>query len=102
ITAGERGATGSGAQSTACAASINILNGLITADELVANVMSSVIQDGAFSNADGSTFTSLVVAGVPITSGDASVAPNTSTTLPGVGPLLRTEPLPSADRRLGR
>src|SRR5207245_6265998 len=64
ITSGEIGTAESGAQSTASAASINILNGLITADEVVANVMSSVGQDGAFSNADGSTFTNLAVAGV--------------------------------------
>src|SRR5213076_2221176 len=48
ITSGQLGTTESGAQSTASAASVNILNGLITADEVVANVMSSVIQDGAF------------------------------------------------------
>src|SRR2546429_6740404 len=97
ITSGEIGAAESGAQSTASAASVNILNGLITADEVVANVMSSVIQDGAFSNADGSTFTNLVVAGVPITSGDAAVAPNTSTTLPGVGYVVLNEQIPSGD-----
>src|SRR5436305_8122467 len=95
ITSGQLGTTESGAQSTASAASVNILNGLITADEVVANVMSSVIQDGAFSNADGSTFTNLVVAGVPITSGDAAVAPNTSTTLPGVGYVVLYEQIPS-------
>src|SRR5438046_6793302 len=97
ITSGELGTTESGAQSTASAASVNILNGLITADEVVANVMSSVIQDGAFSNADGSTLTNLVVAGVPITSGDAAVAPNTSTTLPGVGYVVLNEQIPSGD-----
>src|SRR5207302_8742101 len=74
ITSGELGTTESGAQSTASAASVNILNGLITADDVVANVMSSVIQDGAFSNADLSTFTNLVVAGIPITSGDVAVS----------------------------
>src|SRR5438874_12274187 len=96
-TSGESGTAETGAQSTASAASVNILNGLITADEVVANVMSSVIQDGAFSNADGSTFTNLVVAGVPITSGDAAVAPNTSTTLPGVGYVVLNEQIPSGD-----
>src|SRR6266699_7247049 len=77
ITSGQIGPAEAGAQSTASAASINILSGLITADEVVANVMSSAGQSGAFSNADGSTLTNLVVAGVPVTSGDAGVAPNT-------------------------
>src|SRR5438094_3377426 len=64
ITSGEIGTAESGAQSTASAASINILNGLITADEVVANVMSSASQGGAFSSADGSTFTNLAITGV--------------------------------------
>lgn len=97
ITSGELGTAESGAQSTASAASVNILNGVITADEVVANVMSSVIQDGAFSNADGSTFTNLVVAGVPVTSDDAAVAPNTSITLPGVGYVVLNEQILSGD-----
>src|SRR2546430_15391787 len=84
-TSGEIGTAESGAHSTASAASINILNGLITADEAIANVMSSVTPSGAVSNADGSTFTNLVVAGVPVTSGDGPVAPNTNISLPGVG-----------------
>jgi len=64
ITSGEIGSAEAGAQSTASAASVNILNGLITADEVLANVMSSAGQSGAFSNADGSTFTNLAIAGV--------------------------------------
>ncbi len=74
ITSGEIGAAEAGAQSTSSAASVNILNGLITADEVVANVMSSAGQSGAFSNADGSTFTNLMVAGQSL-SGDQAVAP---------------------------
>src|SRR2546428_13991126 len=61
ITSGEIGTAETGAQSTASAASVNILNGLITADEVVANVMSSASQGGAFSSADGSTFTNLAI-----------------------------------------
>src|SRR5436309_15963419 len=76
ITSGEIGTAETGAQSTASAASVNILNGLITPDAAIANVMSSVTPSGAVSNADGSTFTNLVVAGVPVTSGDGPVAPN--------------------------
>jgi len=97
ITSGQIGPAEAGAQSTASAASINILSGLITADEVVANVMSSAGQSGAFSNADGSTLTNLVVAGVPVTSGDAGVAPNTQLPLPGVGYVVLNEQIPSGD-----
>src|SRR6266516_4139655 len=97
ITSGQIGPAEAGAQSTASAASINILSGLITADELVANVMSSAGQSGAFSNADCSTLTNLVVAGVPVTSGDAGVAPNTQLPLPGVGYVVLNEQIPSGD-----
>src|SRR6266581_937484 len=97
ITSGQIGPAEAGAQSTASAASINILSGLITADEVVANVMSSAGQGGAFSNADGSTLTNLVVAGVPVTSGDAPVAPNTNISLPGVGYVVLNEQIPSGD-----
>jgi hypothetical protein len=99
ITSGEIGTSPSeaGAQSTASAASVNILNGLITADEVVANVISSVTASGAFSSADGSTLTNLVVASVPVTSGDAPVAPNTNITLPGVGYVVLNEQIPAGD-----
>ncbi|SRR6266496_491104 len=96
ITSGEIGTAEAGAQSTSSAASVNILNGLITADEVVANVMSSVIQDGAFSNADGSTFTNLTVAGQSL-SGDQAVAPNTNVSLPGVGYVVLNEQIPTGD-----
>jgi len=97
ITSGEIGTAEAGAQSTASAASVNILNGLITADELVANVASSAGQDGAFSSADGSTFTNLVIAGVGSLSGDQTVAPNTNIPLPGVGYVVLNEQIPSGD-----
>jgi hypothetical protein len=97
ITSGEIGAAEAGAQSTASAASVNILNGLITADEVVANVMSSVGQSGAFSSADGSTFTNLAIAGVGSLSGDQPVAPNTNVSLPGVGYVVLNEQIPTGD-----
>lgn len=97
ITSGELGTTESGAQSTASAASVNILNGLITADEVVANVMSSRTASGAVSNADGSTFTNLAIAGVGSLSGDQPVAPNTNISLPGVGYVVLNEQIPSGD-----
>jgi hypothetical protein len=97
ITSGEIGTAEAGAQSTASAASVNILNGLITADEVVANVMSSAGQSAAFSNADGSTFTNLAIAGVGSLAGDQPVAPNTNISLPGVGYVVLNEQIPSGD-----
>ena len=96
ITSGEIGTAEAGAQSTSSAASVNILNGLITADEVVANVMSSAGQSGAVSNADGSTFTNLTVAGQSL-SGDQAVAPNTNVSLPGVGYVVLNEQIPTGD-----
>ena len=96
ITSGEIGAAEAGAQSTSSAASVNILNGLITADEVVANVMSSAGQSGAVSDAAGSTFTNLTVAGRSL-SGDRAVAPNTNVSLPGVGYVVLNEQIPTGD-----
>jgi hypothetical protein len=99
ITSGElgAGAGNAGAQSTASAANVNILNGLITADEVIVNVSSSVTPSGAVSNADGSTFTNLTVAGVSVTTGDGTVAPNTSIALQGGGFVVLNEQIPSGD-----
>ena len=97
ITSGVLGTQEAGVQSTASAADINILNGLITADEVIANVMSSRTAAGAVSTADGSTFQNLVVAGVPVATGDAQLAPNTNITLPGVGYVVLNEQLPTGD-----
>src|SRR5256712_1162802 len=97
ITLGENGAAEAGAKSTSSAASVNILNGLITADEVVANVMSSASEGGAFSSADGSTFTNLAITGVGSLSGDSPIAPNTKISLPGVGYVVLNEQIPSGD-----
>src|SRR2546429_464919 len=96
IPSGQIGAAEAGAQSTSSAASVNILNGLITADEVVANVMSSAGQSGAVSDAAGSTFTNLTVAGRSL-SGDQAVAPNTNVSLPGVGYVVLNEQIPTGD-----
>jgi hypothetical protein len=97
MTTGELGTGETGAQSSATAADVNILNGLITADEVIANVMSSSTANGAVSIAAGSTFSNLVVAGVPITTGDAPVAANTNITLPGVGYVVLNEQIATGD-----
>ncbi|HEY6807391.1 MAG TPA: choice-of-anchor P family protein [Gemmatimonadales bacterium] len=97
ITSGELGAAESGAQSTSSAENVNVLDGLITADALVANVRSRVAGGAAVSDADGSTFSNLVVAGVPVTSGDGAVEPNTRIDLSGVGYVVLNEQLRSGD-----
>jgi hypothetical protein len=51
----------------------------------------------ATSNALGSTFGDLVVNGVPVTSGDGAIAPNTRMALPGVGYVVLNEQLPTGD-----
>ncbi len=96
VTSGEIGTAEAGAQSTSSAASVNILNGLITADEVVANVTSTAGQTGAFSDASGSTFTNLTVAG-QLLSGDQLVAPNTNVSLPGIGYVVLNEQVPTGD-----
>src|SRR3989442_12812636 len=82
-TSGALGTAEAGAQSTATAAAINILNGLITADGLVANAVSSRTASGAASNANGSTFDNLVVAGVPVAAGGAAGDSQNNLTPPG-------------------
>src|SRR2546426_4469905 len=96
-TSGALGTAEAGAQSTATAAAINILNGLITADGLVANAVSSRTASGAASNANGSTFDNLVVAGVPVTSGDAAGGPHTHHTPARGRPRLLDEAIPPGD-----
>ena len=86
-----------GAQSVASLGNVDILSGLITATGVVANVVSTRTASGLVSNANGSTLTNLVVAGVPVTSGDAPVAPNTNISLPGVGYVVLNEQIPTGD-----
>ena len=81
-------ATGDGsdpadAGSSATLESVSILNGLITADAVVA--MSSSTAEG--SNTDGSSVANLVVNGTSLT----DVAPNTRLSLPGVGYVVLNE-----------
>jgi hypothetical protein len=97
ITSGAIGTAAAGAQSTATVANVNILGGLITATEVIATVASSRTAGGARSNATGTTFANLTVAGTPVTAGDAPVAPNTQMNLPGVGYVVLNEQIPTGD-----
>ncbi len=85
------------AQSVATVFNVNLLNGLITATNLTATVSSTSNGARATSNALGSTFGNLVVNGVPMTSGDGAIAPNTRVNLPGVGYVVLNEQRPTGD-----
>lgn len=73
---------------------VNLLEGLVTAEAVVA--MSSSVLSGSIveSSPEGSSFTNLVVNGVAI---DPGVAPNTRIDIPGVGTVVLNEQLPSGD-----
>jgi len=85
------------AQSVATVFNVNLLNGLVTASSLTAAVSSTSNGAQATSNGLGSTLADLVVNGVQVTFGDATVAPNTRITLPGVGYVVLNEQLPTGD-----
>jgi hypothetical protein len=67
---------------------ITLLGGVITADEVKAVSTTTHDNSGFHTNADGSTFVNLVVAGVPIT---VLPAPNTNISLPGFGHVVLNE-----------
>ncbi len=89
-------ATGSdgSAEGDATLENVSLLNGLITADGVMALASSAFTGAGASSNAEGSLLDNLVVNGVAI-SGD--VAPNTNIALTGVGYVVLNEQIPSGD-----
>ncbi|MGH7699666.1 MAG: choice-of-anchor P family protein [Gemmatimonadales bacterium] len=96
-TTGAIGTAVTTAQSTATVADINILSGLITAQEVIAVAASGRDGTSAWSNSYGSTFEDLVVNGVAVTTGDAAVAPNTRIDVPGVGYVVLNEQVRTGD-----
>ncbi len=94
---GAIGTAESSAQSVATVANVIILNGLITAGEVIATVTSTRGASGVTSSTNGSTLENLVVAGTPVTSGDQPVAPNTRLELPAVGYVVLNEQVPLGD-----
>jgi len=82
------GTDGSDAVSSATLGTVNVLNGLITADGVVA-MATSTIGDV---NAEGSSLANLVVNGVQVD----DPAPNTQMSLPGVGYVVLNEQLPTS------
>lgn len=92
------GATGSGrgaAQSVATLADVSVLNGLIQASRVYAIVSTTGNGASRASNAFGSSFEGLVVAGQTVAA-DGAVAPNTRMNLPGVGYVVLNEQIQSA------
>lgn len=81
-------------QSSSTLESITILDGLITADLVIAIASSAIHGTTVNSNADGATFANLIVNGAPIA---PDVAPNTKIPLPGVGYVLLNEQTRSGD-----
>src|SRR2546426_9218017 len=94
MTSGAIDMQASTAQSTAHLEKVNVLNGLITAETVIA-ATSSWVSGPAGWNAEGSSFTNLTVNGVPLGSGDYLPAPNTRVTLPGVGYAVLNEQIPN-------
>ncbi len=94
MTSGAMDTQASTAQSTAHLENVNVLNGLIMAETVIA-ATSSWVSGVAGRNAEGSSFTNLVVNGVPFGSGDYLPGPNTRVELPGVGYAVLNEQIES-------
>jgi hypothetical protein len=84
---------GSNAVSSATLGVVSLLNGLITADGVVAVASSTVGDNAVGSNAEGSSLGNLVVGGVEV----ADPAANTRRNLPGVGYVILNEQRSSGD-----
>jgi hypothetical protein len=82
------GTDGSDAVSSVTLGAVNVLNGLITADGVVAMATSTV----GDANAAGSSLANLVVNGVQVD----NPAPNTRMDLPGVGFVVLNEQIPTS------
>ena len=83
------------ATTSAEAADVTILNGLITAKQVLALATSYANGTRAASESNGSTLLNLVIAGVPY--GDGAPAPNTRVALPGVGYVVLNEQFSNGD-----
>jgi hypothetical protein len=98
MTAGSAGPTDAFATSVATTEEVNLLNGLITADVVLA--MSTSYGDGssATSDATGSAIVGLTI-NLPGLTFDPVIAPppNTTIPLPGIGSIILNEQLPGGD-----
>jgi len=83
------------ATTTAEAAKVSVLDGLISADAVLAVATSYANGVAAASEADGSALVGLVVN--DLSYGDVPPAPNTRVNLPGVGYVVLNEQIPTGD-----
>lgn len=95
ITTGMVGDEGASSQTSAEAADVSILDGLVTAQQVVAVASSYATTLAAASDATGSTLLGLVVSGVSM--GDVTPAPNMRVNLPGVGYVVLNEQAVTGD-----
>ena len=95
ITAGQLDQTLVSTTTTAQAANVNVLNGLITAEAVLAVATSYANGVTATSESNGSALVGLVINGV--TYADGAPAPNTRVGLPGVGYVVLNEQIPVGD-----
>lgn len=94
-TSGAIGADSASAQSGASVEGLAVLDGLITAELVVAVCASNADGVSAVSGADGSTLLGLSIDGVWL--GDVTPAPNTEIPVPGVGTIILNEQLAAGD-----
>lgn len=88
VTSGMLDTRSTTAQTTSELGNVSVLNGLISADQVLAVASSYVNGTAAASDAVGSALTGLVVAGQSFS---ATPAPNTRVSLPGVGYVILNE-----------
>jgi hypothetical protein len=94
-TTGSISGTNASAQSSATVEKLNILNGLVTADSVVAVASSTGNGMSATSSGAGSTLIGLTVGGVVF--GNVTPLPNTIIPLPGVGTVILNEQTTGGD-----
>lgn len=94
MTAGAGDTHDASAQSGSTLESVNLLNGVVRADLVMAIASSAIHGTVVNSNADGSTFSGLIVNGVSIA---PDVAPNTSINVPLVGTVVLNEQIRLGD-----
>src|SRR5213593_2996186 len=95
--AGDLGPSGTplvSAVSSSTLESVNLLNGLITADAVLAFASRAIKNGVATSNTEGSQLANLVVNGMSV---PTDVAPNTQVALPGVGFVTLNEQIATGD-----
>ncbi len=86
-------------QATADVTNVNLLAGLISAQEIKSVSTTTLDSNGFHLSATGSNFTNLLVAGIPF---NGLPAPNTQIGLPGIGNIVLNEEVPFTNSKEGR